>query len=87
MWKGGFWSPNVIPCEPITCHSLASPNGSKMEIIFSADNTNQQYQTKLLFKCPDNGTLPETLRSNFSFDYNLQFGFVSNISAFCDIDG
>ena len=87
IWDGGVWYPKVIPCEPITCQSLSSPNGSKLEIIFSPEITNRQYETHLLFRCPENGTLPDILKSNFSFDYNLQFGFVYNISAFCDIDG
>jgi hypothetical protein len=86
---GGYWTPagSVIPCEPVTCQPFSSPNGSKLEMIVSPDQSNRQFQTKLLFRCPDNATLPESLKSNFSFDYKLAFGFVYNVSVSCDVDG
>ena len=88
--KGAYWSPNPIPCIPVSCKypPPALPANARLEIVYSPNNkTNMQYQTEIVYYCPGNGSLHPILRSNFSFDYSLSFGNVYNVTVSCEDDG
>ncbi len=87
---GGYWSPDPIPCEQVTCRypPPAAPAGSFENILFSLNKTtNQLYQTTIAYMCPANMTLPSLISSNFSLDYSIAKGFVYNVTAYCQVDG
>ena len=59
---GGFWIPEIIPCETVTCKNLTIPTGSVRNIIYNPNKKFREYQTRLNFSCPENTSLPEIVR-------------------------
>jgi hypothetical protein len=82
---GGYWDPNPIPCEPVTCKFPAptAPTGSRVSVLYSPNpSTNKQYQTTIAYICPLNQVLVKKYFFTFILGiltFNFWRGLLQNI--------
>ena len=91
-----MWDRLIVPCEALECDQdppdLPAVGGypdyvaSKSVLFQPTQDHEKQYLTKIDYDCPGNDTIPDRLKSNFSFAFDLSAGNVQKITAFCEID-